>query len=207
LLTTRSFANLALLMVSGCASAPPPLLGRGIPAARPPQKEHATESVVFLSAAELVRKIQARELTSESVVRAFARQIAVHNEEYNAVVLLDYEAALARARRADEALARGEVWGPLHGLPITVKDSLSTRGLRTTAGYAPLAEHVPQQDATVVAKLREAGAILLAKTNLATLAMDMQTTNALFGTTRNPWDVNRTPGEAAAGASPPSRQV
>ncbi|MBK9218708.1 MAG: amidase [Uliginosibacterium sp.] len=123
-------------------------------------------------------------------MRAFVGQITRHNVTYNAIVQLDLDAALERAKAADEALARGEVWGPMHGVPVTVKDTYATRGLRTTAGDPTLVNHIPQEDAVAVALLRRSGAIVLAKTNAATLAMDMQTTNALFGTTNNPWNVN-----------------
>lgn len=157
--------------------------------------------IVALPAAELARRIQAGRLTSVQVVSAFAAQITRHNGRYNAIVLLDAEGALRRAREADAALARGERWGPLHGVPVTLKDTYATRGLRTTAGDPSLAEHVPEEDAVAVALLRRAGAIVLAKTNPARLAMDMQTQNPLFGTTGNPWDTARTVGGSSGGCA------
>ena len=157
--------------------------------------------IVFLSATTLAQRIRSGELTSTEAVQAYLRQIEAVNRNYNALVLVDAEAALERAREADAALARGEVWGPLHGVPVTVKDSLAVRGLRTTAGSPELADHVPPEDAALVALLREAGAVILGKTNLATLAMDMQTTNPVFGTTVNPWDEARTPGGSSGGCA------
>lgn len=116
-------------------------------------------------------------------------------------VLLDMNAALERARAADEALARGEIWGPLHGVPVTVKDTYAIKGLRTTAGDPELLDYVPDEDAVIVSLLRRAGAIVLAKTNTAKLAMDMQTHNALFGTTNNPWNVKLTVGGSSGGCA------
>lgn len=190
---------IALVATSGCAAPPAPPLDRGIPAAV--SERRASTSVVFASATELARRIREGELSSVDVVRAFIAQIAAHNGAFNAVVLLDAKSALARAAEADAARARGESWGPLHGVPVTVKDTFEVRGIRTTAGHPSLAGHVPARDATLVALLRGAGAIVLAKTNLATLAMDMQTTNPLFGTTTNPWDPRRTPGGSSGGCA------
>ena len=98
------------------------------------------------------------------LVEAQLARVDAYNPGLNAIVTLDAAGARARARQADEALARGELWGPLHGVPVTVKDSFATAGMRTTAGYSPLSAWVPDADATVVALLREAGAIVLGKT-------------------------------------------
>jgi amidase len=155
--------------------------------------------LTWRGAADLARSIAAGELSAVDVTEAFLERIADRNPELNAIVTLDEEGARRRARQADEALARGEVPGPLHGVPVTIKDCFETAGLRTTAAHKPLAEHVPEQDAVLVARLREAGAVILGKTNLPELAMDIQTDNALFGSTRNPWDLGRTPGGSSGG--------
>lgn len=191
-------ATAVTLQAPGQALAEPQ---RGIPPVGSWQASDQDAHIVKRTASELARSIQTRALTSEQVVRAFVSQIVRHNPDVNAIVLLDLNAALARARAADQALARGEVWGPLHGVPVTVKDTYATQGLRTTAGATELADYVPEQDAVAVSLLRQAGAILLAKTNAATLAMDMQTTNALFGTTNNPWDLKRTTGGSSGGCA------
>lgn len=191
-------AAVAPLNSSGAALSGP---DRGIP---PPENMAPTaeeRAILAASATELARRIATRELTSVQVVRAFVGQIARHNVTYNAIVLLDLDAALERAKAADEALARGEVWGPLHGVPVTVKDTYATRGLRTTAGDPALVNHIPEEDAVAVALLRRAGAIVLAKTNAATLASDMQTTNSIFGTTNNPWNVSMTVGGSSGGCA------
>lgn len=168
-------------------------------------------NLVFATAQELARGIYQRQVSATEVLEAHLEQIARHNRALNAIVTLDEERARTRAREADAALARGELWGPLHGVPITIKDSIETAGLRTTSGFPPLAEYVPATDAPVVARLRAAGAIILGKTNLPTLAMDVQTDNPIFGRSNNPWDLTRTPGGStggggaavAAGLTPP----
>ncbi|MDQ8707196.1 amidase [Streptomyces sp. LHD-70] len=122
------------------------------------------------------------------------------NESVNAVVTLDAERARAAAGAADAHLARtGEPLGPLHGLTMTVKDAFETEGLRTTCGSDAFAEHVPERDADAVARLRAAGAIVLGKTNTPAGCQDIQTSNALFGTTRNPYDPGRTAGGSSGG--------
>jgi amidase len=159
------------------------------------------DALAFRSTAALAEAIRQREVGSVEVLDHYARRIAERNDALNAVVTLDLEAAREEARRADEATARGEVWGPLHGVPFTIKDSFETAGLRTTCGHPPLADHVPSEDAIAVARLRMAGAVVFGKTNLPALAADVQTYNPIFGTTRNPWDPTRTPGGSSGGAA------
>jgi amidase len=154
----------------------------------------------FASTVELADAIHVKLVSSREVTELYLRRIEA-DRTTNAVVTLDADRALERAREADEALARGEVWGPLHGVPFTVKDSFETAGLRTTAGAPELAEHVPLRDAEPVARLRAAGMVLLGKTNLPTWAMDIQTHNPLFGPANNPWDPARTTGGSSGGAA------
>jgi amidase len=148
----------------------------------------------------LARIIQYQEASAEEVLEAHLRQIATYNQPLNAVATLDEEGARRRAREADEALAGGDVWGPLHGVPVTIKDCFETAGLKTTSGFPSLKEHVPTEDATVVARLRAAGAVVMGKTNLALLATNWQTNNPVFGRTSNPWDHTRTPGGSSGGS-------
>ena len=159
------------------------------------------KELVFATMHELAEDIRQRRISSVEIVEAHLAQIDKHNPRLNVIVLLDRDAALVRAREADAALARGELWGPLHGIPITIKDGFATAGLRTTSGFAPWADFVPQTDAPAVARLRSAGAILLGKTNLPTLSMDAQANNPLFGQTNNPWDLTRTSGGSTAAAA------
>lgn len=155
----------------------------------------------FLTASELANLIRQRKVSSQEVLEAHLSQIATHNSSLNAIVTLDEERACQRAQEADDALARGEIWGPLHGVPVTIKDVFETAGLRTTSGFKPLASYVPKQDATVVARLRQAGAIIMGKTNTPEMAGDEQTSNSLFGRTNNPWDLSRTPGGSSGGSA------
>jgi amidase len=109
------------------------------------------------------------------------------------------DAARAQAQEADEAIARGQNWGPLHGVPITIKDGWETKGVISTAGTAGRASFVPTRDATVVARLRSAGAIILGKTNVPELSLTNETDNAVYGRTNNPYDLSRTPGGSGGG--------
>jgi amidase len=140
-------------------------------------------------------------MSAIEVVEAQLGRIENFNPALNAIVTLDAGNARSRARQADRALAAGKSWGLLHGVPITVKDSFDTAGLRSTSGYRPFRDRVPVEDATPVARLREAGAIILGKTNLPALVNGLQTDNALFGRTNNPWDLRRTPGGSSGGAA------
>jgi amidase len=157
--------------------------------------------LVFATAAELARKIRDRQVSAVEVIDAYLAQIAKHNAKLNAICTLDAENARTRAKQADEALSKGENWGTLHGVPVTIKDIFETAGLRTTAGYIPLKDYIPQQDATVVARLRSAGAIILGKTNTAELAGDFQSTNSLFSRVNNPWNLECTPGGSSGGSA------
>jgi amidase len=157
--------------------------------------------LVFKSAVELAQMIRDRHLSAIELLDAHLKQIAQHNSKLNAICTLDEENARTRAKQADEALARDENWGALHGVPVTIKDIFETAGLRTTAGYIPLKDYIPQQDATAVARLKAAGAIVLAKTNMAELAGDYQSTNSLFPRVNNPWNVEYTAGGSSGGSA------
>lgn len=157
--------------------------------------------LVFLTAHQLAQAIREREASAVEVLEAHLGHIARYNPALNAIVTLDEERALQRAQEADAALARGETWGPLHGVPVTLKDAFETAGLRTTSSHKPLAAYVPPQDATIVARLRAAGAVILGKTNMPELALDIQSNSPLFGRANNPWDLNRTPGGSTGGGA------
>jgi amidase len=155
--------------------------------------------IIYWSAKQLSEAIRAKELSSLEVVDAHLRRIAQVNPKLNAVVQLAAKTAQAQARQADAALARGEVKGPLHGVPFTAKDSLCTAHVITTAGTPGLAHYVPVQDATVVARTRAAGAILLGKTNCTELCGSGETDNQVYGRTSNPYDLTRSPGGSSGG--------
>ncbi len=155
----------------------------------------------FSSAVEIAAAIRARRVSCAEMVDLYLQRIAKHNPALNAVCTLDEAGARSRAKDADAALARGELRGPLHGVPMTIKDALETAGLRTTGGHPPLKDYVPKRDATAVARLKAAGAILLGKTNVPPLSADYRADNPIFGRTNNPWDLSRTPGGSTGGGS------
>lgn len=158
-------------------------------------------TLTFLPASTLATMLRAGDITSRHTVEAFFAHIKKQNPTYNAIVTLDEAEALARADQADQAMRDGKPCGPLHGVPITIKDTYRVKGSRTTAGYLPLKDHIPDGDAVAVQLLRDAGAIIIGRTNTPTLAMDMQTVNPIFGTTNNPWDVQRTPAGSSGGCA------
>ena len=157
--------------------------------------------LAYCTAIELAKKIRQREVSSREALDYCLARVAQLDTPINSVVTMDAERARAEADAADTALARGEVRGPLHGVPMTIKDSFQTAGMRTTSGAPELANFVPQEDAWPVARLREAGAVIFGKTNLPIYAGDLQSYNEVFGTTNNPYDVSRTPGGSSGGSA------
>jgi amidase len=155
--------------------------------------------LIFSSASQLAQGIHDRTFSATEVLNAYLAQIAQHNPALNAIVTLNESQARLQAQAADNAVATGQNLGPLHGVPITFKDLFETAGLRTTFGYKSLAQYIPPQDVPLVARLREAGAIVLGKTNLPKGGGDFQTVNPVFGRTNNPWDITRTPGGSSGG--------
>ncbi|MEH1896912.1 MAG: amidase [Nostoc sp.] len=157
--------------------------------------------LVFASACQLAQMIRDRQVSAVEVLDAYLAQIAKHNSKLNAICTLDENNARSAAKQADEALLRGENWGALHGVPITVKDLFETAGLRTTAGSISLKDYLPQHDATVVKRLCSAGAILLGKTNVGDLAGGYQGLNDVFPRVNNPWNLSYTPGGTSSGGA------
>lgn len=160
-----------------------------------------SESIACQPVTQLVGALGRREISSRELLEVYLANIEEVNPEINAVVTLDVEGAVAAATAADEVRASGAEVGPLHGVPMTVKDSIETAGMRTTSGSPDLAEHVPHRDADAVARLRAAGAVVFGKTNLPTMAMDWQSYNPLFGVTNNPWDHTRAAGGSSGGSA------
>ena len=157
--------------------------------------------LAYSSAVAIADRIRQREISSREAVDYFLARVETLDEHINSVVTIDAERARTEADAADAALARGEVRGPLHGVPMTVKDSFQTAGMRTTSGAPELASFIPTEDAWPVARLREAGAVIFGKTNLPIYAGDLQSYNKVFGTTNNPHDVSRTPGGSSGGSA------
>ncbi|MGZ5435774.1 MAG: amidase [Pyrinomonadaceae bacterium] len=150
------------------------------------------------SATELVALISSRAVSPVEVVEAHLRRFERVNPALNAIVTIA-EDAIDRARVCEAALMSGNDVGPLLGVPVTVKDTIDTAGLRTTSGSRIRAHHVPEQDAASVARLKAAGAIILGKTNVPEMAIPYETDNPVFGCTNNPHDLNRTPGGSSGG--------
>jgi amidase len=159
------------------------------------------DPIIYASATELRDRIRRREVSSRELADACLDRIEAVNPRLNAVVALRADEVRREADAADRALARDEIAGPLHGLPFTAKDSLDTAGVVSTWGTPGRAKHVPGEDATVIARLRAAGAILLGKTNTPELTLSFHTRNPVYGETRNPYDLERSPGGSSGGAA------
>jgi len=159
------------------------------------------DPIYYSSVRALAQAIRGREVSSEIVVEACLDRIGEVNSDLNAVFQIQGEMALARAREADAALARGEAWGELHGVPMTIKDSFDTAGVISTGGTQGRAGFVPERDATVVSRLRSQGAILLGKTNTPEFTLSFETDNLVYGMTNNPFDLERSPGGSSGGAA------
>ena len=161
----------------------------------------ARDDLCSLTAAELAGRIRARELSAAEVAEAHLDRIEKVNPKVNAIVTLTPEKAMEAARAADGALARGLTVGPLHGLPVAHKDLALTRGVRTTFGSPIFKDFVPEEDALIVRRLKEAGAVTLGKTNTPEFGAGSQTFNEVFGETLNPYDTTKTAGGSSGGAA------
>ncbi|MBS4534713.1 Asp-tRNA(Asn)/Glu-tRNA(Gln) amidotransferase subunit GatA [Clostridium sp. D2Q-14] len=150
---------------------------------------------------ELRDELNKRELTSEELVKNFFNRIEETEEDIKSFLLLDKENAIEEAKKIDEKRDKGENLGDLAGIPVAIKDNISTKGLKTTCGSKILNNYIAPYDATVIKNLREAGAIIVGKTNLDEFAMGSSTENSAFHTTRNPWDLERVPGGSSGGSA------
>jgi aspartyl-tRNA(Asn)/glutamyl-tRNA(Gln) amidotransferase subunit A len=157
--------------------------------------------VLELGVAGLAEKVRAGEIRAVEAAEESLRRIDAKNGELHAFLTVAREEALAQARAVDEARAKKELLGPLAGVPVAVKDAIVTRGIRSTAGSKILGSYVPPYDATVVERLRRAGAVLVGKTNMDEFAMGSSNENSAFGPARNPHDTTRTPGGSSGGSA------
>ena len=158
------------------------------------------DPLLFKSATELADAIRNGEITSLELLNRYLDNIERNNDRINAVVAMDVKAAREKAAQADKALARGENWGPLHGLPMTVKDVFEVVGMPVTSGDPKLKDYIPDRNAIAVQRLIDAGAIIFGKTNVPYHARDFQSFNSVYGTTNNPWDLSRTCGGSSGGS-------
>ena len=159
--------------------------------------ETAVDELCFMPATELLGLIRTRRVSSEEVTRGFLERIARYDPLLRAFITVDAEGALAQARAADGST---DTKGPMHGVPVAIKDNIATRGLRTTAGSRVLANWIPSTDAPVVSRLKEAGAVILGKTNMHEFAYGGTCTNVEFGAVRNPWHTDHVPGGSSGGS-------
>ena len=156
------------------------------------------ENIPFLSATELSERIKKREVSPVEAVEAYLERIDQVDEKLNSYITVCRDEALQAAREAEQALVRGEYRGAMHGIPVAVKDQLHTRGIRTTGGSPIFKDFVPEEDATAVARLKAAGAILLGKLNMTEFATSAH--DHRFGPARNPWDLERHCGRSSTGS-------
>ena len=157
--------------------------------------------LAFLSARELAAKIRAKEISSLELTEHFINRIEQLDDAINAVVVRDFDRAMAAASKADKQLAAGDIAGPLHGVPVTVKEAFNIAGLATTWGIPSLKDNIAGADAEVVKRLKQAGAVLMGKTNVPYGLTDIQSYNDIYGVTNNPWDTSRSPGGSSGGSA------
>ena len=153
----------------------------------------------FASATRLAGEIRDRRIGCVELLDFFVARAERYNPALNAIVAWQVDPARERARSADAALARGEVWGPLHGVPMTVKESFNVAGLPSTWGNPPWRDNIAADNAVLVERLLAAGAIIYGKTNVPYMLQDAQSYNEVYGTTNNPWDTSRGPGGSSGG--------
>jgi amidase len=160
-----------------------------------------TEHLAYASASELLQRMDKREVSSRDLLEMFISRIASQNPRINAVVATGYAEARQKADAADRARNRGESWGALHGLPMTLKDTFEVVGMACSAGDTKLKNHIPKTNSTVAQRLLDAGAIIFGKTNVPWQARDFQSYNRIYGATLNPWDVTKSPGGSSGGSA------
>ena len=157
--------------------------------------------IAFSSATSLLRALRSRRIGSLELLDHFLDRVARHNPGLNALVVTRIEAARKRAKAHDRARRRGESLGPLHGLPMSVKETFDVAGMPSTWGLPALRDNIAQVNATAVQRLEDAGAIIFGKTNVPVLLADWQSFNPVYGSTNNPWDLARSPGGSSGGAA------
>jgi amidase len=157
--------------------------------------------IAFRSAKQLAADVRKKKIGCLELLDLYLARVEKYDGALNAVVVRDFERARTRARAADRALARRQVWGPLHGVPMTIKESYDVAGLPTTWGVPANAKNVATKNAVAVDRLLGAGVVLFGKTNVPLFLADWQSYNAIYGTTNNPWDVARAPGGSSGGSA------
>lgn len=154
----------------------------------------------FKSATDLAALVRTKKIGALELLEHFLARVEKYNPRLNAIIWMDAEKARARARAADAALAKGEVWGPLHGVPMTIKESYTIAGSPTTWGLPEMKNNVTETSALAVERLEKAGVVLFGKTNVPVLLADWQSYNPVYGTTNNPWNTELIPGGSSGGS-------
>src|SRR2546421_11295851 len=157
--------------------------------------------VPFRSARQLAADIKKKKIGCLELLDLYLARVEKYDGALNAVVVRDFERARTRARAADRALAKRDVWGPLHGVPMTIKESYDVAGLPTTWGVPAYKDRIATKNALAVDRLLGAGVVLFGKTNVPLYLGDWQSFNAIYGTTNNPWDASRSPGGSSGGSA------
>src|SRR5712671_981702 len=157
--------------------------------------------LAFASAIDIAKQIRDRKISAVECLNYFHRRCDRCNEKLNAIVVFDWERAATRAQKADDALSRGDEWGPLHGVPMTIKECFDLKGHRTTWGDPQFKDYIANEDDLAVRRLEAAGAVVFGKTNVPLRLMDFQSYNEIYGTTNNPWDLTRGPGGSSGGSA------
>ncbi|HWP14407.1 MAG TPA: amidase family protein, partial [Xanthobacteraceae bacterium] len=155
----------------------------------------------YKSATDLASLIRRKKVSALELLDHFLDRIEKHNPKLNAVIWMDREGARKRAKAADAALKKGKRLGPLHGVPMTIKESFQVAGSPTTWGLPAMKDNVTQTTAVVAQRMIDAGVTLFGKSNVPVMLADWQSYNSVYGTTNNPWDVSRTPGGSSGGSS------
>jgi len=155
----------------------------------------------YSSAVEIATLIRSRKISAREALEHFLKRVETYNPKLNAIIWMNAERARQRADAADAALAKGESWGPLHGVPMTIKESYDVAGSPTTWGDPALKDNIRQTNALSVDRMENAGVVLFGKTNVPLMLADWQSYNAIYGTSNNPWDLARSPGGSSGGSA------
>src|SRR5215468_5172781 len=182
-----------------CGLAPAP--SQSLRNVRKGRKETLMIATPFRTAKELAADIRRKKIGCLELLDLYLERVAKHNPSLNAIIATDIEGARKRSRAADRALARRQPWGPLHGVPMTIKESYDVVGMPTTWGIPDLKDNLPPRSALAVDRLLGAGAVLFGKTNVPIYLADYQSYNAIYGVTNNPWDLSRSPGGSSGGSA------
>ena len=159
------------------------------------------DDIHFKTATQLATMLRSRDIGCVELLDLYLARVETHNPKLNAIIWMDIDSARARAKEADAALAQGDYWGPLHGVPMSIKESYEIAGSPTTWGIPALKDNITQSSALSVERLLRAGAVIFGKTNVPIHLADWQSFNEIYGTTNNPWDLTRTPGGSSGGSA------